>query len=131
VKLLLDTHIWIWIHSEPWRLTSEVARSVSDPENELWVSAVSIWELVTLIGKKRISVPDDLNIWIDKSRQDLKFREAAVTWEVARELLFTLVGHRDPADRLLVATARVMDLTLVTADSRLIAAKNVRILANQ
>ena len=76
MKLLLDTHIWIWIHSEPWKLTSEVTRAVSDPENELWVSAVSIWELVTLIGKKRLSVAGDLNVWIDKSRQDLKLREA-------------------------------------------------------
>ena len=55
-KLLLDTHIWLWIHREPWKLTSEVTSALTDPENELWVSSVSIWELVTLIEKRRVTI---------------------------------------------------------------------------
>ena len=129
-KLLLDTHIWLWIHREPWKLTSEVTSALTDPENELWVSSVSIWELVTLIEKRRVTILEELHVWIEKSKQDLNLRQASVTWEIARELLFTLVDHRDPADRLLLATARVLDLTLVTADVRLMKTEGVSLLVN-
>jgi PIN domain nuclease of toxin-antitoxin system len=54
MKLLLDIHIWIWSHLEPWRITSEVTKELGDPRNELWLSPLSIWELVLLVEKKRL-----------------------------------------------------------------------------
>ena len=131
MKLLLDTHIWIWTIVEPWRLTSEVNQSLSDPANQLWVSSVSIWELILLVEKKRIDLGIDLREWVAKSKRELQLIEAPMSWAVAQDLPFTPLDYRDPADRLLVATARVFDLTLVTADARLIRADGVRILANQ
>ena len=58
MKLLLDTHIWIWTHLEPWRISSEVTKELGSPRNELWLSPLSIWELILLVEKKRL----DLNV---------------------------------------------------------------------
>ncbi len=60
MKLLLDTHIWIWSAPEPWKLSSEVAREITQPENPLFLSPVSIWELTLLSERKRVILKLDL-----------------------------------------------------------------------
>jgi PIN domain nuclease of toxin-antitoxin system len=119
MNLLLDTHIWLWNSLEPWKITSEVNQAFADPQNELFLSPVSIWELETLLEKKRVFLEEETEVWIEKSKTDLMLREAAFSWAVADELRSTILGHRDPADRFLVATAKAYSLTLVTADTRL------------
>jgi len=130
MRLLLDTHIWIWSDLQPWRLTSDVTRILSDTENELWLSPISVWELIVHVEKKRIMLEKDVLTWIATSKQELSLREAPMSWAVAEELRFVVLRHRDPADRFLVATARVQDLTLVTADRTLMEIEGVRILPN-
>jgi PIN domain nuclease of toxin-antitoxin system len=73
----------------------------------------------------------DLRSWADESVADLQLHEATITWEVARESRYTMLGHRDPADRFLVATAKVYDLTLVTADERLKSVPGLKVLLNR
>ena len=107
MKLLLDTHIWLWIHREPWKLTSEVNQSIANPENDLWLSPISVWEFAMLLEKRRVTLNEEMNSWIEKSKKELSLLEAALSWAVADELRYTLLGHRDPADRFLVATAKV------------------------
>jgi PIN domain nuclease of toxin-antitoxin system len=63
-------------------------------------------------------------------KKELSLREAPFSWAVAHELRFTLLGHRDAADRFLVATARVYDLTLVTADESLMRVTGVLVIEN-
>jgi len=130
MKLLLDTHIWIWNDVEPWKLSSEVTRELASPGNELWVSPVSIWEMIVLLEKRRIDLKQDFGRWVEESSRDLDLREAVLTLEVAHEVRFTILGHRDPADRFLVATAKVYDLTLVTADERLLRVPGIQVLPN-
>jgi PIN domain nuclease of toxin-antitoxin system len=131
MKLLLDTHIWIWTHLEPWRISSEVTMELGSPRNELWLSPLSIWELVLLVEKKRLDLDADMGEWVQQSIKDLDLQEAPFTSAVAYELRFTLLGYRDPGDRFLVATAKVYDLTLVTADQRLLQIPGLPILANR
>jgi PIN domain nuclease of toxin-antitoxin system len=131
MKLLLDTHIWIWTHLEPWNLSSEVTKELGSPRNQLWLSPLSIWELVLLVEKKRLDLNADMGEWVRQSMKDLDLQEASFTSEVAHELRFTLLGYRDPGDRFLVATAKVYDLTLVTADQRLQQIPGLPILANR
>jgi len=131
MNLLLDTHIWIWNDLEPWKITSDVNRELASPENQLWLSPVSVWETIVLLEKRRISFKQDFGQWVDESVKALQLQEAALTWEVANELRFTLLGHRDPADRFLVATAKVYDFTLVTADERLLSAPGLSVLPNR
>ena len=131
MNLLLDTHIWIWNELEPWKITSEINRELASPDNQLWLSPVSVWETVVLLEKRRISLIQDFRQWVDESVTALQLQEAALTWEVARELPFTVLGHRDPADRFLVATAKVYDLTLVTSDERLLSVPGLQVLPNR
>jgi PIN domain nuclease of toxin-antitoxin system len=131
MKLLLDTHIWIWNHLEPWKISSEVTKELGDPRNDLWLSPVSIWELVLLIEKKRLELHRDMGEWVQQSMRELDLQEAAFTSAVAHELRFTLLGYRDPGDRFLVATAKVYDLTLVTADLRILQIPGLQLLANR
>jgi len=130
MKLLLDTHIWIWSQLEPHRIGSEVARELTDPKNDLFLSAVSIWEAISLIEKRRLRLDPDFGVWFQRSKEFMNLMELAITWEVAHELRFTMLSHRDPADRFLVATAKVYDLTLVTADERLTQISGLKVLAN-
>jgi PIN domain nuclease of toxin-antitoxin system len=131
MNLLLDTHIWIWNDIAPEKLTSEITRELANLENQLWLSPVSIWEVTVLLEKRRIDLKQDFRSWADESVADLQLHEATITWEVAHELRYTMPGHRDPADRFLVATAKVYDLTLITADERLISVPGLKVLPNR
>jgi PIN domain nuclease of toxin-antitoxin system len=131
MNLLLDTHIWLWNHLEPWRVASDVNQALADPGNELWLSPVSIWELAVLREKRRVLLDEEMNRWVEKSKRELSLREAPFSWEVANEIPFTQLAHRDPADRFLVATAKAYQLTLVTADERLMRVPALSVLPNR
>jgi PIN domain nuclease of toxin-antitoxin system len=108
-----------------------VARESAQLENALFLSPVRIWELSLLSERKRVILKLDLGQWYRRSIEELSLKEAPLAWDVAGELPFTRFLHRDPADRFLVATAKTFDLTLVTADQRLIAAPGLKVLANR
>lgn len=120
MQLLLDTHIWVWSVLEPHKLTSEVHRAISDPRNTRFLSPVSIWEFVVLLEKKRLTINQDFGQWFGQSKSVLKLQEVPVDWRVVHEMRFVMLGYRDPADRFLAATTIANDLTLVTADQRLL-----------
>lgn len=61
MKLLLDTHIWLWGALQPDRLSRRVTKELTDPQNDLWLSAVSVWELGILLRKRRFQIPDDFS----------------------------------------------------------------------
>lgn len=131
MRLLLDTHIWLWNYTAPHQLTSEVLREMVNAENDRFLSPVSVWEVITLIEKKRIELKEDLRKWFLQSVEELVLLEAPLDWSVAHELRFTMLGHRDPADRFLVATARTYGLTLVTADKALMNVPGLKVLPNR
>jgi PIN domain nuclease of toxin-antitoxin system len=72
MMLLLDTHIWIWTHLEPWNISSEVTNELASPRNELWLSPLSIWELVLLVEKKRLDLNADMGEWVQQSMKNLR-----------------------------------------------------------
>jgi PIN domain nuclease of toxin-antitoxin system len=131
MKLLLDTHIWIWSDVEAHKLSSEVTRELTNPENEIYLSAVSVWEAILLLEKKRVRLNEDFGKWFKKSKLELGLIELPLSWEIAHEIQYTALGYRDPGDRFLVATAKVHDLTLVTADERLTKLQGLKVLANR
>jgi PIN domain nuclease of toxin-antitoxin system len=131
MKFLLDTHIWIWGYMAPHKLSSEVAREISNQEHSRFLSPVSIWEMVTLLEKNRIQIKEDFGEWFRRSKEDLDLIELPLTWKIGHELRFTRLEHSDPADRFLVATAKVYDLTLVTADERLVNVPGLSVLQNR
>jgi PIN domain nuclease of toxin-antitoxin system len=128
LKLLLDTHIWIWILQSPERLGARTTIELHKETNDLWLSPVSTWEALLLHRKRRIDLGPDLVSW--SKRSILGFQTAPLTHEIvfAAELLDL---HQDPADRFLAATAQVLDLTLVTADQKLLGLGTIRTLGNR
>lgn len=128
MKLLLDTHIWLWILHEPDRVARRVMNEIKSPENELWLSPISTWETLLLQSKGRIRLQGDFGQWFAESTAAL--REAPLTHEIVM-VAQRLPLHSDPADRFLAATAKVLGLTLVTADERLLGLGDIATLANR
>jgi PIN domain nuclease of toxin-antitoxin system len=129
LRLLLDTHIWLWSLNEPQRLGRRVLLELKNPTNELWLSPISTWEALTLSAKGRIQLPQDLALWVAQATAPL--REAPLTHEIALASRQLSLLHNDPADRFLVATAHVLHLTLVTADANLLGLGDISTLANR
>lgn len=128
MKLLLDTHIWLWLTIDPRRLGRRTAQILDDKQNELWLSPISTWEALTLHQKGKVHLHGDLSEWVANAVSATKL--APFTHEVAlagRQFPY----NQDPADRFLCATALVLDLTLVTADERLLGLGNIKTLANR
>ena len=130
VKLLLDTHIFLWGFLEPSRLAERVATELENPLNELWLSPIVIWEVLMLAERGRLALEPDAQTWLRRALQAVPFREAAMNYEVAFQSRSLDLEHRDPADRFLAATALVYDLTLVTADERLLRSRRITSLGN-
>lgn len=130
MKLLLDTHIWVWALLDPDRLSPTVRAALASSENELWLSPISIWEALLLAERGRIRVDTTPTEWVERMVQALPRREAALTHDIAVASRQLKLSHEDPADRFLAATAQVMGLTLVTADARLTASAEYAVMAN-
>ncbi len=129
MKLLLDTHIFLWGFLEPERIPETVARELEESSNELWLSPISIWESLVLAAKKRVELKPDPESWVRRSLRELGSKEAPVTVEVAIVSRKLDIEAEDPADRFLAATAAVFDLTLVTADASLRRGTGFRVLS--
>lgn len=120
VKLLLDTHIWLWSVESERRVSRRVARELERSTNELWVSPISIAEIGAQQRKGRIQIQGGLEDWVQRSVRTSELRWAAINEAVGFEYDRVSLSTADPADRWLVATARVYDLVLVTADEKIL-----------
>ena len=129
MRLLLDTHIWLWSLREPGKLGERIRTELRSAQNELWLSPVSTWEALILIEKGRIHIDEDPRGWVVDSTAP--FREAPFTHEIAAVSRRLSLPQRDPADRFLAATAKVLGLTLVTADAHLLGLGDIATLGNR
>jgi PIN domain nuclease of toxin-antitoxin system len=119
MKLLLDTHVWIWYLSGNERLSKNLQTTIDDDHNELWLSPISIWETLLLAEKDRIVLKPTPEDWIQNSLQQLNTQEALLSNEIAILSRQLKLDHQDPADRFIAATAIYLDLILATVDNRL------------
>jgi PIN domain nuclease of toxin-antitoxin system len=131
MKYLLDTHIWLWSSLQPDHLSSRVSKILADHENELWLSPISVWELALVCRKKRFQVRPDVPTWVSDSIAQLRIIEAPLTLEVALAIPSINLPHGDLANHFLAASAKVFDLTLVTADETLLATPGLKVLPNR
>lgn len=131
MRLLLDTHIWLWSLRASDRLSRRVSRALESTNNELWLSPISVWETLLLAERGRLELDRDPFVWVREQLARVSFREAPLNSDVAIESRAIVLPHGDPADRFLAATARVYELTLVTADERLLGGKGFSTLANR
>jgi PIN domain nuclease of toxin-antitoxin system len=119
MKLLLDTHIWLgYLLGDP-RLSLQLQRAIADPNTELWLSLISIWETLILAEKGRISLQPDPVTWVNLALKTLETREAQMNHPIAILSRQIALPHQEPADRFIVATAIYYGLKLATVDANL------------
>ncbi len=123
-EILLDTHILIWLMSGNESLGSD-ARScieaVSHQSGKIHVSAISIWEIGMLEAKGRIHLKEPVAQWIEKTLKAPSIYLTALSPEILIESCY-LPGtiHADPADRMIIATARVLNISIITKDAKIL-----------
>ena len=132
MKALLDTHILLWWLGPASRLSPGQWKVIEQagPEEPLWVSEITLWEIATLLSLDRIELRLPLRDWLEKATAPPLVRRLGISPAVAAEVAaLPDTFHRDPADRILVATARVYGATLLTQDQRILRAGIVPTLA--
>jgi len=130
MKLLLDTHIWIWAVNKPEKLNARVRRELERKQNELYLSPVSIWEACYLERRRRLRASQGFVQWVKDVLAHIPVREAPFTFAVATEASRIELPQSDLGDIFLAATALVYGLTLVTSDSQLLACSWLKTLSN-
>ncbi|MCP4020205.1 MAG: type II toxin-antitoxin system VapC family toxin [Desulfobacteraceae bacterium] len=121
MNLLLDTHILLWSFFEPEKLPGKIKEAMENDSNTLWLSPITIWEILVLHSKRQIELKtDDPVKWIKGKLKSLPFKEAPLNHEVAIKSRTLELPQQDPADRFLMATAIVYDLSFVTADRQML-----------
>ena len=128
MNLLLDTHIWLWFVSDPAKIGRRAMQELADPASTLWLSPISTWEILTLNAKGRIRLTKPPRDWLRAAAAGMQ--EAYLTHEIALEAR-AINLHQDPSDRFLAATAKVLNLVLVTADEKLLGLPDIRTMANR
>ena len=116
MKLLVDTHVWLWMLTAPERMTQAAREAIVNPANEVIVSVASAWEVAIkhALGKLPLHAPPARLIEISVTMLAVNVLPIALDHALAAASL--PAHHRDPFDRMLVAQAQLDGLTLVTAD---------------
>ena len=126
---LLDTHTWIWWNMNPQKLSQKVKKVISSTNkyDELLLSAISPWEFSKLLEKQRIGISCDPEDWINAALDMPKLRLVSLSPILSyRSTVLPQHFHNDPADQIIVATAREENATILTKDERIHAYKDVR-----
>ena len=127
MTLLLDTHVWVWSQEQPEKLGRQAKQALLDPEHTNTVCTISTLGIARLLAVGTISLAIPLSDWIAHSLNSLDATTLPVTPEIAAEAYaLPSTFHKDPADRILVAAARLHELTLLTADERILQYPHVR-----
>ena len=123
MTILLDTHVWWWWITGERRLSTAQQRRLAKvtPQSPALVSEISLWEVATLFSLGRIELDVPLREWLEGASAEPLVQRCGISPAVAAEVAALPDSfHRDPADRILVATARVQGATLLTQDERII-----------
>ena len=121
--IVLDTHALIWWVSDPKRIPPKATRLINATVRDgepIAVSSISIWEIALLVASNRLTLTMDAAAWIERVESLAFLTFVPIDNEIAvRSVQLENFPHRDPADRMIVATALGLGATLVTADARL------------
>ena len=121
--ILLDTHTWIWLFNGSTELSKSAIEQIDFAANQgkVFIPAISVWELSMLVAKSRVNLSQSIHQWINNSLSQPGVNLSPILPEIAIESSF-LPGdfHGDPADRIIVATARINNLIVFTRDKKII-----------
>ncbi len=123
LNILFDTHAWLWFVAGDIKIDPKIITLVekSREMNSLYLSSISLWETSMLIKKERVNVNQPTLSWIKSAIKTSNIHLIHITPEIAYESTELPNNfHGDPADRIIVATARVMDLIILTRDHKIL-----------
>lgn len=116
MKLLLDTHIFLWFITADSRLSAMFRDAIRQPENDVFLSVISLWEIMIKYNLGRLPLSQSPEIYIPGERRRHHIRSLSLHENAIKELANLPALHRDPFDRILICQALANNLTLVTVD---------------
>ena len=118
MKLLLDTHTFLWLVEGSPKLSAPSQSALADPANELFVSVASVWELAIKTGNKKLTLRDPLDVFVAKWTVIYQLDLLPIQASHALAVVGLPDHHKDPFDRILIAQAEVEGMTLVSGDGK-------------
>ncbi len=119
MKFLLDTHAFLWWVTDHPKLSDPVRDIIGNPENEIYLSAASCWEIAIKAGLGRLDLSEDLHTFIPEQIRINQFQSVPIQISHSLQVHQLPRYHRDPFDRMLVAQAIVMKMPILTVDPML------------
>lgn len=119
----LDTHILVWWVADRKRLSSKQREVLAGvvPERPVWISQITLWEIATLNSLGRLQLDRPLRAWLEQATAPPLVRRASITPAIVAQVAALPDSfHRDPGDRIIVATAQIKGATLLTSDQRIL-----------
>jgi PIN domain nuclease of toxin-antitoxin system len=117
MKILLDTHIFLWFISGDTQLSTEIRDTIREPDNEVYLSAVSVWEAIVKYQLGKLPLPEHPQIYLPKQRDLHQIASLSLDENSVVQLAKLPLLHRDPFDRMLICQALQKGLTIATVDS--------------
>ena len=119
MKLLLDTHIFLWYITADARLPVLFRDTIREPKNEVFLSVVSLWETIIKYKLGKLPLPQSPEIYIPHERRRHQIKTLSLHENVIKELANLPALHRDPFDRVMICSAIANNLTIVTVDAQI------------
>jgi PIN domain nuclease of toxin-antitoxin system len=118
MKLLLDTHTFLWLVEGSPNLSTTAQAALADPGHEVYLSVASIWELAIKVGNKKLVLSEPLDVFVGKWTVTYQLAQLPIDTPHALAVAGLPDHHRDPFDRILIAQALVTGMTVVSADPK-------------
>ncbi len=131
MKILLDTHIFIWLIDEDNRLDSLWRQEINNPQNQIFVSVASVWECVIKHQIGKLNFPESPDLYLPQKRKEYLIKSLPIHEESLSHLRQLPLLHKDPFDRLLISQSLQDDLTIMTEDQAILAYPNLNIFTKQ
>jgi PIN domain nuclease of toxin-antitoxin system len=128
MKLLLDTCVLLWMVGEPSRISTRARQELTRDDAELVVSAISAFEISIKYRKGKLSLPLPPRPWFREALSNYGVAEIPITSEIAGLAPEVDIPQADPCDRMIVATAQLLDIPLLTSDQSLLDARDLRVI---
>jgi PIN domain nuclease of toxin-antitoxin system len=127
MKLLLDTHIFLWLISKDKRLSNEVVNAINSPDNDVFLSVASIWECVIKYQLGKLDFSESPEIYLPKKRQEYLIESLTIDEDSVKYLTNLPLLHKDPFDRLIICQSLQYNLVIVTEDNSILSYPNINI----
>ena len=128
MRILLDTHIFIWLIDDDKRLSDRYRQIIHNLDHEIYLSVVSIWECVIKYQIGKLNFPDSPEIYLPQQRRKHLIKTLIVDENSIAQLIKLSLLHKDPFDRLIMAQALQHDLIIMTEDKSILAYPDIQLL---